>query len=94
MSAQRDGAAVCVAFRGVAGGLRGRDSRPLAGFELAGKDGRFRPAAAQPVDARTLSVGAAGVEAPAAVRYAWAPDPDGNLVNSEGLPASPFVLEL
>ena len=30
------------------------------------------------------------VPAPVAVRYAWAGNPDGNLGNREGLPASPF----
>ena len=31
-----------------------------------------------------------GIDEPVAVRYAWAADPDCNLVNSAGLPASPF----
>jgi sialate O-acetylesterase len=30
------------------------------------------------------------VPAPVAVRYAWADNPDANLANGAGLPASPF----
>jgi sialate O-acetylesterase len=30
------------------------------------------------------------VKEPAAVRYSWAENPIGNLINKEGLPASPF----
>lgn len=30
------------------------------------------------------------VEEPVAVRYNWAENPSGNLVNSAGLPATPF----
>jgi len=30
------------------------------------------------------------VKTPVAVRYAWKDDPKANLVNSAGLPASPF----
>ncbi len=30
------------------------------------------------------------VPKPAHVRYAWADNPDCNLINKEGLPASPF----
>jgi sialate O-acetylesterase len=28
------------------------------------------------------------------IKYAWAPYPDVNLINSEGLPAEPFIIEL
>ena len=36
----------------------------------------------------------ADMPAPTRVRYAWSPDPDVNLVNSAGLPATPFEIEL
>jgi hypothetical protein len=38
------------------------------------------------LDVRTL-------EGPFAVRYGWRRFPDGNLFNSAGLPASPFIVE-
>jgi sialate O-acetylesterase len=38
-------------------------------------------------------VSSAEVKNPVAVRYAWAGDPVCNLINKEGLPASPFRSE-
>jgi sialate O-acetylesterase len=61
----------------------------IAGFEVAGPDGKYVPAQAK-VDGGTLLVSSADVIAPAAVRYAWADDPVANLVNQIGLPAGPF----
>lgn len=65
-----------------------RDGDVVHGFEIAGADGRFHPAQARIVG-DTVVVQA--VSKPAAVRYAWRDDPkQANLVNREGLPASPF----
>lgn len=60
-----------------------------AGFEIAGPDGEFHPAQAE-VEGFTLLVSSPKVDRPAAVRYAWAADPEITLFNEEGLPASPF----
>jgi len=70
-------------------GLAARDGGALAGFTVAGADGRFVPAEAR-IDGSSVIVSAAEVKEPVAVRYAWAGDPVSNLVNKEGLPASPF----
>jgi sialate O-acetylesterase len=59
------------------------------GFELAGADGVFRPALARLVDGM-VELRAAGLSAPAAVRYAWAAVPAWSLRSSHGLPAAPF----
>jgi sialate O-acetylesterase len=64
----------------------------LQGFEIAGNDGRFVPAAAR-VDGKTVVVSSAKVASPKYVRYGWANAPVINLYNSEGLPASPFTSE-
>jgi len=72
-----------------ADGLRDRDGGELDGFVIAGTDGRWKPARAR-IDGTTVVVSAAGVASPAAVRYAWEPNPKCDLVNSAGLPASPF----
>jgi sialate O-acetylesterase len=62
---------------------------PVAGFEVAGEDGRFVPAEAR-IEGQTVVVSAAGVAAPRAVRYGWADNPAVSLYNGAGLPASPF----
>ena len=61
----------------------------LAGFQLAGDDGKF-VAATGTVSGATVRLTAPGISTPAAVRYAWANSPEATLVNGAGLPASPF----
>ena len=56
---------------------------------VRGADKKFVWAEAQIVG-DTVVVSSAEVTAPAAVRYAWANNPDCNLINKAGLPASPF----
>jgi len=84
------GGEVIISFDHVGGGLTTRDGAAPTGFEIAGDDGVYRPAAAR-ITGDTVIVSAFNVPHPAAARYAWANDPTGNLVNTEGLPASPFV---
>ena len=63
---------------------------PLTHFLLAGRDRAFHRAEAR-IDGETVVVRCDAVTEPAAVRYAWADNPEGcNLFNEEGLPASPF----
>lgn len=76
-------------FSHVADGLFEKD-HALMGFELAAVDGVFHAAHGEIVGADTLVVSIPDIEQPAAVRYAWANVPDGNLFNTAGLPASPF----
>jgi len=61
----------------------------LRGFLLAGNDRTFVPANAV-VDGTTIVISHPDVKNPMAVRYDWANNPDGNLYNRAGLPASPF----
>jgi hypothetical protein len=61
----------------------------LKGFVIAGADKQFKPATAKIVG-REVIVSNPDIAAPVAVRYGWASDPDGNLFNAAGLPASPF----
>jgi sialate O-acetylesterase len=42
------------------------------------------------VDGPTVVVSSPTVNNPRAVRYAWAANPDCNLINAEGLPAGVF----
>ena len=68
----------------------------LQGFTIAGDDGKFVVAKAQIMEQQdgklaTVKVWSDKVKNPVAVRYAWEDNPtEANLVNSEGLPASPF----
>lgn len=63
-------------------------------FEIAGEDGVFHPATARIVGTR-VRLTSPSVPRPRDARYAWAPfpDPRPNLVNSIGIPASPFSTE-
>jgi sialate O-acetylesterase len=76
-------------FDHTGGGLVARGGE-LKTFVIAGADGKFLSAVAE-IEGDSVWVRAPAVPEPAAVRYAWADNPDGcNLYNREGLPASPF----
>lgn len=70
-------------------GLRSADGEALRTFEVAGRDGLFRPARATAEGAR-IRLTCDEVPEPQLVRYGWQPYTDANLVNGEGLPASTF----
>ncbi len=77
-----------VSFSHAAGGLQAKNGE-LKGFVIAGEDRHWKPAKAR-IEGKQVVVSSPEVKSPRAVRYAWAPDPDANLVNAQGLPASPF----
>jgi sialate O-acetylesterase len=64
----------------------------VTSVEIAGLDGKFVPAKAT-VDGETILVSSPDVPTPVAIRYGWASNPQCNLFNSDGLPASPFTSE-
>jgi sialate O-acetylesterase len=78
-----------LSFDHVADGLGTSDDGPLKGFSICGEDGKFVWADARIVNDK-IEVSAPGISEPVAVRYAWSSNPECNLVNSAGLPASPF----
>ena len=82
------GSDVVCSFTHADGGLvaKGGD---LKGFVIAGADQNWLPAKAKIVG-DTVVVSHPEVKAPVAVRYAWASNPECNLFNGAGLPASPF----
>ena len=61
----------------------------MKGFKIAGADKNWVMAVAK-IEGEKVVVGAPEVKQPVAVRYAWEGDPDCNLINGAGLPASPF----
>ena len=84
-----EGNKIRLSFAHVGGGLKSRDGQPLREFEIAGADGKFQPAKAV-IDGDTVIVEANEVASPAQVRFGWHNVANPNLVNKEGLPASPF----
>jgi sialate O-acetylesterase len=77
-----------IRFKSGSGGLKaGGDT--LTGFKMSG-DFRIFVDADAVIDGDTVVVSSKEVHWPAAVRYAWADNPDGNLTNKDGLPAAPF----
>ncbi|HBJ86279.1 MAG TPA: hypothetical protein DDZ88_20925 [Verrucomicrobiales bacterium] len=72
-------------------GLRAK-SGELEGFAIAGDDKKFVWADAR-IEGDKVIVSSSEIKAPKAVRYSWAANPKGNLVNAAGLPASPFTTE-
>lgn len=62
----------------------------VKGFSIAADDKHFVWAQAKLEGPDTIVVWRDDVPHPAAVRYAWANNPEANLYNKEGLPASPF----
>ena len=85
---QRGIYAIALSDEAVEGGLVVRGSKPQ-GFQIAGRDGRFVPAVAS-VDGGTVVLFSPEVPHPTQARYGWANDPQCNLFNHAGLPASPF----
>ena len=61
----------------------------LKGFSIAGADQKFHWAEAKIVNGK-VEVYAQEVLNPVSVRYNWADNPNGNLTNASGLPASSF----
>jgi sialate O-acetylesterase len=70
-------------------GLMARGEGGLKGFEIAGSDGKFVKAEAA-IDGSTVLISNPSVPDPRYVRYGWADNPEVNLYNQSGLPASPF----
>ncbi len=85
---RKRGAEMEVRFRHAAG-LRWAEGRASSGFEMAGADRRFHPAAAT-IDGDRVVLVSPEVPRPKFARYAWAPFPDCGLENGAGLPAAPF----
>jgi sialate O-acetylesterase len=64
----------------------------LKGFAIKNTDGNWTWAKAK-AEGEKIVVWNDSVKNPVAVRYDWADNPDGNLKNKTGLPASPFTTE-
>ena len=86
-----EGTHLRVGFDHVGGGLEAFGGGALTAFEVSDAYDNWYPATAT-IDGADVVVYSASCSDPAAIRYAWSPNPDtsGRLINIEGLPASPF----
>lgn len=78
---------VIIAFQYAGDGLKTSDSKPLRGFSTDGKH-----EAEAVVNGRKILIPASAK--PEYIFYCWKPFSDGNLVNSDELPASTFKIEV
>jgi sialate O-acetylesterase len=83
-----DGGSLRIRFDHAQSGLMAKNSA-VRGFFVAAADEKYVPAAAK-IEGDTVVVSADSIKEPVYVRYGWAADPDCNLWNGAGLPASPF----
>jgi sialate O-acetylesterase len=83
-----DGSRVIITFKHTEGGLEPKDEK-VKGFAIAGADKKWAKADAKIMGDQVV-VSHPDVKQPVAVRYAWADNPDCNLRNGAGIPASPF----
>ncbi|HLP38159.1 sialate O-acetylesterase [Lacibacter sp.] len=88
-SFKKEGNQIRISFTNTGTGLSTKDDTEIKGFAIAGKDKKFYWANAV-IKGNEVVVYCDKVTEPEAVRYAWADNPDCNLVNSAGLPAIPF----
>jgi sialate O-acetylesterase len=83
-----DGGSLRIRFDHAQSGLMAKDGA-VRGFSVAAADEKYVPAVAR-IEGDTVVVSADSIKEPVYVRYGWAADPDCNLWNGAGLPASPF----
>jgi len=83
-----EGARLRIHFKYADKGLK-VEGGTLKGFAIAGIDGKFRWAKAK-LDGSSVLVWNDQIPEPVAVRYAWADNPDANLMGKNGLPTAPF----
>ncbi|MEO1824682.1 MAG: 9-O-acetylesterase, partial [Roseibacillus sp.] len=88
-SMELEGDKIRLSFAHVGGGLKSRDGKPLVEFEIAGADGEFVTAKAT-IEGDAVVVQSREVTVPVNARFGWSNEAYPNLVNKEGLPASPF----
>lgn len=79
-----------IQFDYVAQGLYAHDTKELKGFAIAGADQQFVWAEARISGEDRVEVWSNTVAQPVAVRYAWSNNPEANLKDRSGLPATPF----
>ncbi|MEB2775447.1 sialate O-acetylesterase [Algoriphagus sp. D3-2-R+10] len=89
-SLYRQGNDLMIKFKSVGEGIKLNEGEAVKGFIAAKENGDFHQVIASIVDKETVQIVLeAGIET-GEIRYAWADNPEVNLVNNLGLPAEPF----
>jgi sialate O-acetylesterase len=90
---RREPGKLVVVFGHADGGLRlAGKTKKVTGFAIAAADKKFVWADAR-LDGSSVVLSNKLIEEPVFVRYAWADNPEANVVNKENLPAAPFEAE-
>jgi sialate O-acetylesterase len=89
-SMYKQGRSILIRFRDVHGKLKTVDGKPVSGFAIAAANRKWVWADATIVSDSEVEVHSDAVRDPFAVRYAWADNPECNLIDSAGLPVTPF----
>ncbi len=84
-----DGHTIVISFDYTGSGLKVREADELVHFQICGEDKTFVPATVR-IEGETVVVSSDAVISPIAVRFGWDDSAIPNLINGEGLPASPF----
>lgn len=93
-AARLEGSKIILSFDNVGSGLVSGNGEEISHFAIAGEDGIYEWAKAEIINNEVV-VWNDKISKPVSVRYAWADNPDfANLYNKEGLPASPFQINL
>jgi sialate O-acetylesterase len=87
-----DGSTVNCKFIHTGSGITTVEDAALVGFSISGEEKHWVWADTE-IKGNIISVSSPNIERPVNVRYGYAGNPLGNLVNREGLPASPFTTE-
>ncbi|MCM8540695.1 MAG: GDSL-type esterase/lipase family protein [Lentisphaeraceae bacterium] len=88
-SAILKGESITLTFLHSKDGLFNKSGNALQGFELADKQGVFKPVKAH-ISGETVIIETKGTQ----VRYNWTPNPSGRLANKAGLQATPFKIDI
>lgn len=89
----RGGAQLKIEFRYSYGQLKTSDNQDVRGFELRDIQGKWHAVSAH-IAGGDVQMENPGLDNIDAVAYSWQPYSDANLVNSYGLPASTFILNI
>jgi sialate O-acetylesterase len=92
-SAARIGRELHLEFAHAGDRLQVKGKPGLSGFEIRGLDGLYIPVQAR-IRERSVIITLPGPDKPTGIRWAHASNPPSHLLNSEGLPASPFEVDL